>query len=77
MTTEIALFRPLQMGQREVVAKRPWKLASYEVAGGTIKKNLRPGGTPDFRRPVRTAETRCENASHHNPRGILSLNLDG
>ena len=40
------------MGEREVVAKRQWKLTGYEVAGCAIKKLLRPGGTPDFRRPV-------------------------
>ena len=42
------------MGEREAVAERQWKLASYEVAGCPIKTFLRPDGTPDFRRPDRT-----------------------
>ena len=36
------------------VAQRHRILASYEVAGRVSKKVVRPGGTPDFRRPVRT-----------------------
>jgi hypothetical protein len=36
------------------VAKRLWILASYEVAGRAPNKFMRPGGTPGFRRPVRT-----------------------
>ena len=36
------------------VAERHWILASYEVAGRVPKEVVRPGGTPEFRRPVRT-----------------------
>jgi hypothetical protein len=42
------------MGAAEVVAKRQWILASYEVAGRAPNKITRPERTPDFRDPVRT-----------------------
>jgi len=55
--SEFAAAGPLETAvrvQAAGVAERHWILASYEVAGRVPKEVVRPGGTPEFRRPVTT-----------------------
>jgi len=57
------------------VAQRHWILASYEVAGRVPKEVVRPGGTPDFRRPVRTDSVLKPTPAHG--AGLIFSTLSG